>query len=233
MRNITNDFKALNFKTFAQNMRKRREEMNLTQAEMAEQIDRSRRWVLDVEGERRVPGFEDVVNICNVLDCEIDYLFGRNDYTRDIYKIIHEMTGLTEKTVKSLETINNEISKDFPSGNIMIMLNLLLSDYEIVKDDIEGDEFKCYQLVYLLNALAEGLRTGYYVPLDYDNNIIENAKTGERWTTFTGEEHLSIALKNHNMAFKYHREAALHEIYEYFNGFFDRIEPKKNKKNII
>lgn len=220
---------------FSKKMKKLRKEAELTQQELADQMGMDLKTISNLENGKMItaPKFDTIAKLCNILNCDPSYLLTDTDYTKNIYKKIYEMTGLTEKTVKALETINNEISKDFPSGNIMIMLNLLLSDYEIVKDDIEGDEFKCYQLVYLLNALAEGLRTGYYVPLDHDNNIIENAKTGERWTTFTGEEHLSVALKNHNMACKYHREAALHEIYEYFNGFFDRIEPKKNKKNII
>lgn len=49
-----------------------------------------------------IPSVEVVANICEMLDCDIDYLLGKIDTPKHIYQAMNEMCGLSEKATEKL-----------------------------------------------------------------------------------------------------------------------------------
>lgn len=55
------------------------------------------------DGEHRsIPSVEVVANICEMLDCDIDYLLGKIDHPKHIHQAMNEMCGLSEKATENL-----------------------------------------------------------------------------------------------------------------------------------
>lgn len=46
-----------------------------------------------------LPEIETILDICGVLKCDIDFLFGRIDFSIHEIKLIHEITGLSENAI--------------------------------------------------------------------------------------------------------------------------------------
>ena len=76
---------------------------------------------------KSMPSIDKVLNMCELLGCDIDYLTGRLDYQTHNVKFISEYTGLTEEAIELLHYFNN--SYDVNKRTISF-LNLVLSDYE-------------------------------------------------------------------------------------------------------
>ncbi len=63
--------------TTAERMKRRREDLCLSQAELAALLDRPRELVSQWETGRRHPSTEEsITSICKALRCSADYLFG-------------------------------------------------------------------------------------------------------------------------------------------------------------
>lgn len=89
--------------TIGNNIRKLREECDLSQQELAEKLGLSTYKTVG-EWERAVtpPSFDKVMKLCEIFDCDSDYLIGRiEEKTHDI-KDVHDLTGLSEKAITKL-----------------------------------------------------------------------------------------------------------------------------------
>jgi transcriptional regulator with XRE-family HTH domain len=78
---------------------------------------------------RQKPSIESLMNICELLDCDIDYfLTEQEDFKKDITSA-SEVTGLEYETIEILETLKNSKSKDtenYIDKCILFLLDFLL-----------------------------------------------------------------------------------------------------------
>lgn len=54
------------------------------------------------ENHPSIPSVEVVANICEMLDCDIDYLLGKIDHPKHIYQAMNKMCGLSAKATQNL-----------------------------------------------------------------------------------------------------------------------------------
>lgn len=93
-------------------IRKRRNELNLSQEYMAKQLGITRQGYGHYETGRNEPDINTLKRISDILDCSIDYLYGNTDNPNPP----GELPALTEKDekdiAKDLEKIINNLSTD-------------------------------------------------------------------------------------------------------------------------
>lgn len=102
-------------KVIGQKIQRARREKNYTQEYVAEKIDKSVDTLRGIENGRCVGSVETLINICNILDITLDYIF---------YDLL----------VQKNEILNKELYKDFE--------NLSVGNKEIVKTLIEQMNIK-------------------------------------------------------------------------------------------
>lgn len=102
-------------KVIGQKIQKARREKNYTQEYVAEKIDKSVDTLRGIENGRCVGSVETLINICNILDITLDYIF---------YDLLEQKN----------EILNKELYKDFE--------NLSVGNKEIVKTLIEQMNIK-------------------------------------------------------------------------------------------
>lgn len=65
--------------SFGNNLKKFRQDCNLTQEELAKKIDTSRSNIANYENNKNMPSIDVLSKLSKVLDCSIDYLLGKSD----------------------------------------------------------------------------------------------------------------------------------------------------------
>nr|DAM12969.1 MAG TPA: helix-turn-helix domain protein [Caudoviricetes sp.] len=65
--------------SFGNNLKKIRQDCNLTQEELAKKIDTSRSNIANYENNKNMPSIDVLSKLSKVLDCSIDYLLGKSD----------------------------------------------------------------------------------------------------------------------------------------------------------
>ena len=65
--------------SFGNNLKKIRQDCNLTQEELARKIDTSRSNIANYENNKNMPSIDVLSKLSKVLDCSIDYLLGKSD----------------------------------------------------------------------------------------------------------------------------------------------------------
>lgn len=65
--------------SFGDNLKKIRQDCNLTQEELAKKIDTSRSNIANYENNKNMPSIDVLSKLSEVLDCSIDYLLGKSD----------------------------------------------------------------------------------------------------------------------------------------------------------
>lgn len=93
-----------NYKEFGKRIKKCRKENGInSQEEFAQKIGRHIKTIRNWEQGICLPELKDLINICEMLNCSIDYLMGNIDEsTHDLHYISVE-TGLTEQSIKFLQ----------------------------------------------------------------------------------------------------------------------------------
>lgn len=100
---------------FSKNFKKIRKDHGYTQANFKEKyeeiygkktitVETIRNW----EQGRNVPELQTIWKLCEIFNCDIDYLFGRIDYSTHDLKFICSKIGLSEDAVKYLIKIQEE-----------------------------------------------------------------------------------------------------------------------------
>lgn len=101
---------------FGDRLRKRREELGLSRNELAGRLGIKPRALGFYETNDREPSFDIVCKLADVLDCSVDYLFGRTDKPNAMVLTNKELDKylqdeLKEKKIK-VEVEKTEISED-------------------------------------------------------------------------------------------------------------------------
>ncbi|MGN1408695.1 MAG: helix-turn-helix domain-containing protein [Eubacteriales bacterium] len=111
--------------TMGQILRQLRKEKNLTQDELAEQLNLSSAAISKWENDTSMPDISQVVPICNVFGIQADVLFGRfgiND-VEEVEKIINESNNIFRKSREDDSSYNG-------------FLNAVVKAYEYIKPKI-------------------------------------------------------------------------------------------------
>lgn len=96
-----------------------REELNMTQQELADKLEGAKSTVAMYENETRKPSYEVLIKLSNIFNCSIDYIMGlttyinpKEDLEKELYKLnltedeFNEMISLlTDENNKNLNTV--------------------------------------------------------------------------------------------------------------------------------
>ena len=132
------------------NIRCRRNEMGLTQNELGKAINHTGKQISKYEksdGSADFPPLDNLLKLCNRLDCELGYLLGEKEYAAGTKTetIVQEYTGLSHE---SLKTIRELCCKE--------KSNSFLMNYELVNSSIILNKLLCSpRFVYLIAQLVE------------------------------------------------------------------------------
>lgn len=97
-----------------------REELNLTQQELADKLDSAKSTVAMYENESRKPSYEVLIKLSEIFGCSIDYIIGisndrNNELNSDLLRIGLDMknyTPPTEEQKKQIEDFAKFVLKD-------------------------------------------------------------------------------------------------------------------------
>ena len=134
---------------FADRLKKEREKRNLSQAKLAEELGYETATIASWEQCRVPPPFKMMVKLCEMFNCDLDYLTGRiNEPTHDI-KTVHEITGLSVEAICKLQKMNTI------KGKPSIIADRLFNLYpgETLSKVIEHEKYK--ELLSYLQSLMD------------------------------------------------------------------------------
>lgn len=165
------------YSKFGENMKKRRIEKKFSQDTLAEMINHCRRWVIDVEAGKSAPTLEDAISICNALDCDMAYLFGRRKSARAIYQAIGEYMGLSENAARAMCMLKNtpiistlieslftqEQTNDITGKKELVPSNILLDLRDLCTADYGPNNAIGY---YQFNDVYSGMKNTNISPCD-------------------------------------------------------------------
>lgn len=93
---------------FSKGLKRARKGKNWTQSDLAEKMDVSLETVRNWEQGRNPPSGDKLLKLCDLFDCDMDYLFYRIDCKTHDIKYIHEQTGLSVEAIERLESSQKE-----------------------------------------------------------------------------------------------------------------------------
>ena len=146
----TPEYKARLF-VFSERLRKERKKLDITQSALAERAGLSghpviSRWEAVADPDRggdftspgsvarELPDVNDMLKLCAVFGCEIDYLVGIQDLPTKNATDIADVTGLSDKAINQLKLLKNKISN--PEINVL-NIKKLKQDLQTINDLIE------------------------------------------------------------------------------------------------
>ena len=101
------NYNKFNWQLTGTRIKKERKALGLTQSQLMEQIGRAPdsyrvlgRW----EKGDAIPLLSDLVELCNIFNCDLGYLIGEHATKRHINANICEVTGLSEKAIEVLKS---------------------------------------------------------------------------------------------------------------------------------
>lgn len=106
-------------------IKERRNKKKMTQEALAEKVGVSAKQISSYENGHQYPPMDMLFKLCEVLDCDLGYLLGQEDY-KDVTLLrtsIENATGLTPKSLDTIIGIKNGMV-----GAYLPALNKLLSD---------------------------------------------------------------------------------------------------------
>lgn len=93
---------------FQDNLVKIRKEKGYTQEKLAESLNISRDKLSRWENGSRTPDLDELLKICDIFECDLDYLVGKIKYPTHILQNVCDITGLSIENVKLLQFWNND-----------------------------------------------------------------------------------------------------------------------------
>ena len=94
-----------------------REELNMTQQELANKLDGAKSTVAMYENETRKPSMEVLLRLSEIFNCSIDYLLGKTDIRnpgRQIDDVLNEaMIGMSKEDYETLTETQKKQIRDF------------------------------------------------------------------------------------------------------------------------
>jgi transcriptional regulator with XRE-family HTH domain len=103
---------------------------DLTQEKLGEKIGKGRETISAWEHGKSWPGFQDMLMICNVCDCDLGYLIGEYEEKHRITSDICAETGLSETAADFLRSLKKFGCSD--DNNYIYALDVLFADYQNV-----------------------------------------------------------------------------------------------------
>lgn len=104
--------------SFGTNLKKIRQDNNLTQEELAKKINTSRSNIANYENDKNMPSIDVLEKLSKVFNCSIDYLLGKSNiknYDKDkqeFHFAYHkEMEGLTDEEIADALRFYKEMKK--------------------------------------------------------------------------------------------------------------------------
>lgn len=106
-------------------IKERRKKKKMTQEELAEKVGVSAKQISSYENGHQYPPMDMLFKLCKVLDCDLGYLLGQEDYKDEtlLKTCIINTTGLTSESLNTIIAI-----KKLMHGRYLPGLNKLLSD---------------------------------------------------------------------------------------------------------
>lgn len=106
-------------------IKERRKKKKMTQEALAEKVGVSAKQISSYENGHQYPPMDMLFKLCEVLDCDLGYLLGQEDYKEGtlLETCIINTTGLTSESLGTIIAI-----KKFMHGRYLPSLNKLLSD---------------------------------------------------------------------------------------------------------
>lgn len=92
---------------FQYKLRECRKERGYTQEKLCELLNVSRDKLSKWENGSRTPDLNELCKICDIFECDLDYLVGRIEQKTNKLQNACEITGLSIESVKKLEAWNN------------------------------------------------------------------------------------------------------------------------------
>lgn len=109
---------SVNYIDLGARIKRRREELKMSQAELASRADLSTQHISNVENARSKIGLDKLVTISNVLDCSVDELLcgslkagSRSVYSDEIAGIIEDFSDMEMRTLPEFLRYYNYIYK--------------------------------------------------------------------------------------------------------------------------
>ena len=94
-------------KRIGERLRQRRKELNLSQEDVALRCHCVRqRYAKWEQGNIQTLSLDDLVNLCNLFQCDIGYILCEYDTKRHVVADIHAQTGLSEKAIECLTALS-------------------------------------------------------------------------------------------------------------------------------
>lgn len=94
-----------------------REELNMTQQELANKLDGAKSTVAMYENETRKPSMEVLLRLSEIFNCSIDYLLGKTDVRnpgKQIDDVLNEaMIGMSKEDYEALTETQKKQIRDF------------------------------------------------------------------------------------------------------------------------
>jgi len=113
-------------------MKKTRKEMGkeYTQEKMAELLKlKNRQSYANFENGHTLPNWEQILELCNIFECDIGYLVGEYTTKKHMNANIQEVTGLSEKAINKLSTI--------VAGRLMVNVLKQLVNFQDIFTDVD------------------------------------------------------------------------------------------------
>lgn len=142
--------------SFACRLRTRRRDSGFTSCDkLADAIwpneigDSMRKKVERWETGKSEPSVSELQRLCDVLECDPEYLLGTCDTPRTMTKSVMEVTGLSQKAVEALSfffsTSKTEVESPLASINVISLMLENPSFYHIARELVHGAEFAAFQ----------------------------------------------------------------------------------------
>lgn len=94
--------------SFNRGFKRARKQLGLTQQEFADKYYFSLPTVKKWEQGQAIPEYNKLFELCEIFNCDLDYLFAENELpTRDL-QYIHDQTGLSSNSIHSLRNLFDE-----------------------------------------------------------------------------------------------------------------------------
>lgn len=104
----------VDYKDLGLRIKRRREELKMSQAELASQVDLSTQHISNVENARSKVGLEKLVTIANVLNCSVDELLcgslktgSRSVFSDEIAEVIEDFSDVEMRVLPEFLRLYN------------------------------------------------------------------------------------------------------------------------------
>lgn len=119
-------------------IKSRRKSLKLSQQRLAEMLElKNRTSISHWEKEHKTPDLKTLITLCNVLDCDLDYLAGAISVPRRSDADVIKATGLSQAAVDSLKTYASSGSNGLKSTTYLELLSSLIANtgfFHLVRD---------------------------------------------------------------------------------------------------